>query len=437
MRKKVNFMYVIPITILVAIVSIYILISIIVPSFSMVYVEPAQYETVYHTLKSDGYILRNESYVINDNGGVLYYNIEDAGKVAKGGAIASVYETENDAINASKMNKLKEKIENLQKLNSLSQVTGASLEAVNKSISQYLTEFISNVENNNFTSANKIMDSLSYSLNEKQVIVNNTNNFNDYIEELMQEKEVLEKSTNSAVGKIQSSMAGTFTSQTDGYENSFDFAKASKMNYQQLTALEEGEAQKVPENVIGKIISDVNWLICCPMTAEDAKVFEDIQELVEVEIPYASSDKLSAKVVSVNEDDNGNAVVILECKEMNNTLAQIRKEEVKIAVKSYSGIKIDKNAVHRDIVTKTTENGDGTTNTEEKEVDGVYILYGNELRFREIIKLYETDEFVICDTDEENEKLFNGTTIKLYDEIVTEGTDLYAGKIVKQSAEIS
>ena len=95
-----------------------------------------------------------------------------------------------------------------------------------------------------------------------------------------------------------------------------------------------------------------------------------------------------------------------------------------------------KKAIHTDTVTRTADNADGTTRTEEAEVQGVYVLHGNELKFREIITLYETDEFVLCDTDEENEALFSSTTIKLYDKIVTEGTDLYAGKIVKQSTEI-
>ena len=84
----------------------------------------------------------------------------------------------------------------------------------------------------------------------------------------------------------------------------------------------------------------------------------------------------------------------------------------------------------------TKENADGTTSTLEKTVDGVYILYGNELKFKEIVKLYETKDYVICDTNQDNEDLFSGSTIKLYDKIVTEGTDLYAGKIVKQSTEV-
>ena len=55
------------------------------------------------------------------------------------------------------------------------------------------------------------------------------------------------------------------------------------------------------------------------------------------------------------------------------------------------------------------------------------------LRAKRVTRAYGA---FICDTNQDNEDLFSGTTIKLYDKIVTEGTDLYAGKIVKQSTEV-
>lgn len=436
MKKTSNLKYIIPI--IVSIIIIYILVSMIVPSFSMVYVEPAQYETVAKTLTSEAYILRKESYITNDNGGVLYYNVDDAGSIATNGVIASIYESETDAINISKMGKLSEEINNLKKLNSMSQVMGASLESINKSINQNLADFIEHSQNNSFSKASDSLDGLIYSMNEKQIVTGDVTDFNIKIAELENERDVLEQSTKQAIGQIISPVAGTFMSQTDGYENSYDCNNIGRMSFSELTSLKEAQPTEVPQNVIGKIISDVNWYICCPLSEKDAEEFEDVYyELVDVNIPYASADTLSARVIAVNKDSTtGNAVVVLECEAMDSTLAKIRQEEVEISVRDYYGIKVEKNAVHQDKITRTVENDDGTTRTEEKTVDGVYILYGNELRFKEIVKLYETDTFVICDTDTENERLFSDSTVKLYDKIVTEGTDLYAGKIVKQSTEI-
>ena len=125
----------------IAVLLIYFGVSMIAPSFSMVYVEPAREETVSKTLSTRAYIIRNESYVVNNTGGVLYYNFDDASAVEKGGVIAGIYENETDAINFNKINKLNTKIENLKKLNSMSEVIGASLESINKSLNSSIHSF--------------------------------------------------------------------------------------------------------------------------------------------------------------------------------------------------------------------------------------------------------------------------------------------------------
>jgi len=435
MNKFSKWKFILPIV--TAVILIYFFVSLITASFSMVYVEPAQYETVSKTLDSDAYILRDESYITNESGGVLYYNISDFDSVAKNGVIASLYESESDAINVAKLADIDNEINNLNKLNSMSKVTGVSLESINNTLENQLTAFIDYSRNNNFKDSVKAEDNVLYALSEKQITTGKVTDFNTRLSELQAEREELAGVIKNATGQILSPLAGVYVSQTDGYESVYDCKTIKKLTYNKLNTLKETAPQDVPEKVIGKVISDVNWYICCPMTAAQAEEFTDITDLIDVDIPYASADTLSARVIAVNSDkQSGNAVVILECENMNSTLAQIRQEKVKISVKSYSGIKVDKSAIHKDKVTRTTDNADGTTSTQEKTVEGVYILYGNEIRFKEIAKIYETDEYAICVTDDEDESLFSGSTIKLYDKIVTEGTDLYAGKIVKQSTEV-
>ena len=312
-----------------------------------------------------------------------------------------------------------------------------SLESINKSLNNSIHSFIADVDSNQFGVAEKSVDDFLYSINEKQIITGKIQNFNSKIAELENEKIILQQSIKPSIGQITADRAGIFTSHTDGFEESYDYAQAQHISYQELINLQSAEKSEPPKNVIGKIISDVNWRICCPVSAEEAKEFDEISGTVSIGIPYASTELFNAEVLSVNrEGSTGNAVVVLECKSMDKTLAKIRNEQINISVREYSGIKIEKSSIHRDKVTRTIENQDGTSKTEERMVDGVYILYGNELRFKEIVKIYETDDFVICSKDKENEKLFSGNTVKLYDKIVTEGTDLYAGKIVKQSTEI-
>ncbi len=435
LKKTNKLTYIAPI--IIAIVLIYFAVSMLASSFSMVYVEAAQYATVTKKTSSEAYILRDESYITNDQTGVIYYNVKDGDKVSAGGVIATIYESETDVINVTKMNELDEEINNLKKLNSMSQVLGVSLESINKSLNKNLADFIIDIKNNDFSDASADINNLLYSLNEKQIVTGKVTDFNDRLTQLEQQKTELQQAISPPIGQIISPASGVFTTQVDGKEKLYDYSKGTKITYNNLKNAVEAQASEIPSNAVGKIISDVNWYICCPMSKTEASEFKEISGLIDIEIPFVSADQLSARVKSVNDDaKTDNSVVVLECENMNSTLAKIRTEKVEIAVKTYSGIKVPVSAVHKDKATITTENSDGTVSTKEKEVEGVYILYGNEIKFREIVKLYQEDDYVICDTDVENEKLYSDTTVELYDKIVTEGTNLYAGKIVKQSTEI-
>ena len=123
---------------------------------------------------------------------------------------------------------------------------------------------------------------------------------------------------------------------------------------------------------------------------------------------------------------------------MSSDLANIRKEPIQIHTDSYEGIRVSRKAIHMDTVSrmKTDEQGNkvldenGNPVTEEKEVQGVYVLFGGELVFKEIVPLYTSNTYVICDPSPGEDALFSGSTIQLYDQVVIEGTDLKDGKMV-------
>lgn len=78
--------------------------------------------------------------------------------------------------------------------------------------------------------------------------------------------------------------------------------------------------------------------------------------------------------------------------------------------KTYEGIRIDKAALH--IV-----NGQR----------GVYVKYGNLQRFLKITTLYENDSYILVPEDG---KLGSANEVRLYDEIIVQGTNLEDGKLL-------
>ena len=188
----------------------------------------------------------------------------------------------------------------------------------------------------------------------------------------------------------------------------------------------------MPDNTIGKVISSLNWYIACEITTDEATDLTLWGDDVTVDFSDASSNTVPAsiyKIVQYNNSDK--ALVILQCTYMDTTLSEIRQEPVEIGMGSYSGLRVSKKAIHDDYVEKTTYDDKGNEHKESKKVQGVYVLYGSEVQFKEISIVYAGNDFVLCDSSPTDGTLFSGETISLYDQIITEGDDLYDGKVIK------
>ena len=60
---------------------------------------------------------------------------------------------------------------------------------------------------------------------------------------------------------------------------------------------------------------------------------------------------------------------------------------------------------------------------------------GSEVTFRQIDRIYSGEDFVICNVSIEEEKLADNTkALQIYDRIITEGANLYDGKIIQRSS---
>ena len=77
----------------------------------------------------------------------------------------------------------------------------------------------------------------------------------------------------------------------------------------------------------------------------------------------------------------------------------------------------------------TATDSDGNEYKKMQKVQGVYIKYAKEIMFKEISIIYSASNFVICSANPENIQTKYGA-VRLYDDVVTQGADLYDGKII-------
>lgn len=380
-------------------------------------------------VQATGTAVRKESVIQQQTNGVVTYVVEDGGKVSKGGTIAELYATEQDAAAQQQIETLNLQISQLQKLSSPGSTYAVDQDSLTKQISQKLIALLQTSASGEYDALDEPREDLLYVLNERQIVTNKVSDFNDRINSLTQQRDAL-TANRQVLGTVTAPSAGTFISEVDGYESVFDYDSILTITPEQYQQKLETQVSP-PADAVGKICGEFKWYFVCVVSAQDALKFIE-GNAVSLSFPFAISDSVTAVVRAVNQESiESQAAVVLECSTMNEELARLRTETCSVSVTEYSGIRVSQKAVHFAEVTRTVENEDGEETTETREVKGVYVMHGSEIVFRQIVPLYSTSTYVICDPNPDPEELMTSETVQLYDEIVVEGTDLYDGKVVK------
>lgn len=413
-------------TILALIYVAYLLIS---ANFDMYPTENAVQTTVTNKIFTNAFIIRDENVITNNTTGVLSYSCYEGEEVKAGGEIAKIYETEEDALaqtTATALEKQKNALETLQKNNSVNTV---GIDTINNSIHNNLITYLDDINNGELNSALSDSYNLLSSINQRQLYTGKYTNFNSEISSLQSQIDSLRNSSGNSIGTIKTDKAGYFSEYCDGYESSIKYSDVDRIK---LSDLDNVKKSEISDNNAGKIISSLNWYVACKVSADEATELSLWDGNVTILFSDAATDSVPASIYRIHQETpDSDALVVLECDYMDAGLIEARQEPVEIGLGTYTGLRISKRAIHDDYVTKTTYDDNDNKHTEKKKVQGVYVIYGSEVQFKQISILYADDDYVICDTTPDEDELFNGDTVSLYDKVILKGDDLYDGKVIE------
>lgn len=424
--------------IIISAICIFIIIYVIYVFISSVFdlngvdTEVATQITATDSLYKDAIIVRDEKLVKNSTDGIISFSCDDGDKVAKNEKVADIYSSEDDVLNNNKLEDINSEITRLKKLSSIASNGDVGIDTVNSQINNSITELNSRIADKNFLDSENYVDDITYLITERMLVAGKNVDISSRLNDLKSQKQELQNTSNKAVGSVKVSQAGCFVSSADGYESIYKYKNAKSMTITKYNKLLKQKPKKVSSDTIGKLVTRVNWYVICPISKEEALTLKSTNyDSITVNMPYASTSTIPASIESINQDKKGgDSILVLKCNYMNSELASVRKENVEICLKTYEGIRVNKDALHTDYVTKITEDSKGNQKTTKKKVQGVYVLYGNELQFKQVNIIYSGSDFVICDPSSDNTNLYNGETISLYDNIVVKGNDLKDGKII-------
>lgn len=422
--------------ILIALLTLLILVYVIYligsASIQNIRTEAATYSTMTESLDVQGYFIRSET-VINStsDSSVISYTVDDGEKIAKGDKVAELYKSASDAQSQAELTELESQLAVLKELQQNADSISVTPDVIDENIATYLFDMSMSKNVGDLSDSDDIINQIVYNINERQLLTGKVESFNEKISELETKINSMKKSLGNKTAEISSPVAGYFTSELDGYENILDIENVDSIMPEDLEKADSAK-KSGNNNAVGKVVSNVFWYIACPITSEQAiKLNEYKNNQMTVTMPFASVKDANITLISINRKDNqSDGVAIFRGTDMNSALASIRSGSVAINMNSYSGVSVPESAIHQDTVTITTEDKNGKEKEESKKVSGVYVQYGNELIFKEVVPLYSDNGFVICKQSPTDDEMFSDSTVKIYDQVVVEGVDLYDGKII-------
>lgn len=387
-----------------ALVSVYIIVQCFVIFRRSYKTETAIKYTLAESITLDGVVAFDSVDVAGS--GDLGYLVQDGERVTNGTTVAEVYTDDSQGLQRERLDRLERTITLLTKSQNS---TGSDLSVLTNQTKQALYNLLDKINTAQYSGITDAEDTFLLAQNRLQVSTGQTAGFADTIAALQVEYDSI---------KAQLDALQTITATTNGYFSSTAASPAIAADRQALDDADPATLQKMladgfpaaATDRAGQITTGFSWKFYAVCDLDTAARFDNISS-VKISVPGKQNTPLSATVEEVASDkDNGIAKIVLQCQTINAEVLSFGQETAQIDLKTYEGIRIDKEALH--IV-------DGQR--------GVYVKYGNLQRFLKIATLYENDSYILIP---ENGKIGTDNEVRLYDEIIVQGTNLQDGKLL-------
>ncbi|MCI8349764.1 MAG: hypothetical protein HFJ86_01200 [Oscillospiraceae bacterium] len=354
-------------------------------------------------------LIRNETVLDQGQGGVVEHLFPDGQKVSKNEVVANIYNSETQVRNKTRITDLQAEIAVLNSSGDMSSTGLIQADLLAKQLNQQMTELAGLLEQGNAKGVNSVRYNLQISLNKKKAITDQTVDFSARLESLTREAQSLSQSGITSVASIAAPVSGYYAGSIDGYESILTEKTLETLDLQTVQSI-LGSPDPQSSSRSCKILSGLGWY--CAAVGDislEPRLYNNMR--VDIVFPF-STQEVPGRLLSYQAyPDEGKVLMVFRCTYMSEELATARKSLADITFRSYSGIRVRQEAIRFD----------------KENNEGVYVKVGEKVVFKKLDVLYRGDGFVLSNARDDSETQY----LKLFDEIIVEGKDLYDGKILQ------
>lgn len=394
--------------------------------------ETALAVTVSDTLNADGVLLFNESYVAGS--GTLGYLVEDGERVSAGTAVAEIYSDASQAVLRQQLTQLNEQIDLLQKSQN---TTSLQLDNLLRDRSGALYNMMDALDAQDYGDVDADARDYLLAQNKLWIVTGDAAGFTDQIAALVQQAQSVQAQLGTPT-QITAPQTGYFVRASSSGRLNAGADDILAQDASQLKAYLESSPELALDGCAGKIVSGFTWRYVGVCSAEEgAKLLnadgKPRSGKVTIRFPGQADSTYRASVTEVTlDEENGLARFVLTCNIINGDVLCLNRASAQISLGENTGLRIRASAVHY-LKEDGTESEDGTPDQGENYVPGVYVKRGNIAYFCKIDPV-DADHPLVTDGDYIL-VLPKGTKdsiseVKLYDEIIVSGQNLYNGKLL-------
>ena len=390
--------------------------------------ETAILETVSDTVDAEGVLLFNESYV--PGGGTLGYLAADGERVSAGTAVAEVYSDATQATLRQQLTQINDQIDLLQRSQNAS---ATQLDTMQKERSSALYDLMDALDQGEYDEIEQGKEEYILAQNKLWVITGEVTDFSGQIAALADQAASVQAQLGTPT-QITAPQTGYFIRSSSSGRLNAGSEDILALNAADLKAYVESSPVIALDGCAGKIVSGFTWYYAGVCSAKEGQKLlgqdgKPLKRSVQIKFPGQVENALKASVSEVSiDEESGLARFVLSCEVINGDVLRLNAAKAQIIVGESTGLRVPAAAVHY-----LKEDGSEAEEQGENYIPGVYVKYGNLARFCKIDPVDDAHPLV---TDGDYILVLpSGTAnsvsqVRLYDEIIVSGQNLYDGKLL-------
>ncbi len=375
------------------------------PTFSTQVIYHGEEEVI---VPAKGIMVWEEELLTSTAKGMAVMNYSDGTRVTARTHVASVYSGEIDEAKSQSIKTLSEKINTLETSIKNQSQDSQGKGSNNSVLLKKMCKVAYYSQNGDFESALKETNEI-----EGLALGTNGSTPEKELEKLKNQRDDVERTITGQKDVFYSKTSGVIYSKVDGFETTINrdtIKNADQKMFNSLWNAKEVDYTKTDGNyVFGKIVNNYEALLLVKLGAKDAEGIDE-GDLLHIKSSDVTGGKIPCTVSQINREGR-EAVLTLRVSKNLDTLSAERKFEFELIKKTYSGLRLPKEAIKED------ENG-----------KFVHVIKDSVVKKKTVEILCEKNEFVIVTEDNQN-----SNNVLLYDLVITKSKNLSEGMIVADS----